>query len=270
MARKSTSTTEVAKLLEFRNSKIEQISQIADQMQHLRDTAGTLQLEIEKLDFALSYLAPDHVPMDAQSSTSGRLLIDAQPAKVETKAVEAAAIPVKPVEEPAAKPVAAKKAATKAKKGSAAKTANTRKAKSEPVPQTAVAAAKEIKGTRSNSKNEKELRAREVINGYVADFKAADEIEAILKKGPDRGMTVNEIADVFVQSHPLPNADDKVVMVLKNRISSQVAHLMKKGLVSKAKVEGETLTHYSARKENDATPAKTAASSGSEAAQASA
>jgi len=257
MARKP--NTETAKLLEVRNGKIDQLSQIADQMQRLRDTVELLQSDIDKLDFALSVLDPNHVPMDAKSSTSGRLLIDAQPEQVEPKTVEASASPAAMVGE-AGHSGRQTKASTKnkGKKGASAKKASTRRAKSESVPQAAVDAAEKISGTRSRSVNEKERRARDVINGYMSDLKPADEIEAILKKGPKRGMTVEVIAEEFVKAHPLAEAEGQILMILKNRISSNIAHLMKKGIVAKGKPEGESLTHYSLQRKSRATPAKAA------------
>lgn len=255
MARKP--NTETAKLLEVRNGKIDQLSQIADQIQHLRDTASHLHSDVEKLDFALSVLDPSHVPMDAQSNSSGRLLIDAKPAsQTETRTVETS-----PVQEATADVAAAKrqtKAATgvKAKKTTKTKkSAAGRKAKSEPVPQAAVDAAQTFSGTRSRSGNAKELRAREVINGYMTELKPADEIETILKKGPKRGLTVEAIADAFVKSHPLEDAQGEVLMILKNRISSNIAHMMKKGIVGKGKPEGESLTHYFFQRKARTTPA---------------
>ncbi|TLX16403.1 hypothetical protein [Rhizobium sp. MHM7A] len=266
MARKP--NTETAKLLEVRNGKIDQLSQIADQMQHLRDSVAHLQSDIEKLDFALTVLNPNHVPMDAKSSTSGRLLIDAQPHQIEEpQPVEASASQgTTAVVEEVATPKRRAKATTKgkvkktaaAKPVTAKKAATTRKAKSEPVPQTAVDAAEAISGTRSRSTNEKELRARQVINGYMTDIKPADEIEAILKKGPKRGLTVEAIAEAFVKTHPLEDARNEVLMILKNRISSNISHLMKKGVVGKGKPEGESLTHYFFQKKGKATPAKAA------------
>jgi hypothetical protein len=255
MARKP--NTETAKLLEVRNGKIDQLSQIADQIQHLRDTASHLHGDIEKLDFALSVLDPSHVPMDAQSNTSGRLLIDAKPAdQAETKTVETSTVQDTTSEAQAPKRQA--KAANGAKSKKAAtgkKSASGLKAKSDPVPQSAVDAAKTISGTRSRSGNAKELRAREVINGYMTDLKPADEIETILKRGPKRGLTVEAIADAFVKSHPLEDAQGEVLMILKNRISSNIAHMMKKGIVGKGKPEGESLTHYFFQKKAKATPA---------------
>lgn len=261
MARKP--HTETAKLLEVRNGKIDQLSQIADQIQHLRDSVAHLQSDIEKLDFALTVLNPSHVPMDAKSSTSGRLLIDAQPHQIEEpQPVEASASQATTaVVEEVATPKRRAKATTKGKvkkTAAAKKAATTRKAKSEPVPQTAVDAAEAISGTRSRSNNEKELRARQVINGYMTDIKPADEIEAILKKGPKRGLTVEAIAKAFVKTHPLEDARDEVLMILKNRISSNISHLMKKGIVGKGKPEGESLTHYFFQKKGKATPAKAA------------
>lgn len=255
MARKTNSET--ARLLEVRNDKINEISQIADQMQRLRDTATELQSDIASLDFALKILDPSHVPMDAQSSTNGRLLIDAKPTKVEP-VVDVTANHEAVVEETTPTKQATSKASTKgkAKKVTATKKTSGHKKKSEPLPKTAIDAAEKIKGTRSTSMNDKEVRAREVVNGYMSDFKAGDEIEAILKKGPKRGMTVNVIAEAFVKTHPLANSDGDVMMILKNRISSQIAHLMKKGLVAKGKPEGETLTHYSILPPDEATPAK--------------
>lgn len=271
MARKP--NTETAKLLEVRNGKIAHLSQIADQIQHLRDSAAILQSDVEKLDFALTVLDPSHVPMDAQSSTSGRLLIDAQPHKIEEpQSVEASASQetATVVEEVATPKRQAKAAATKGKvkKTAAAKpakkTATTRKAKSEPVPQTAVDAAETISGTRSRSENEKELRARQVINGYMTDIKPSDEIEAILKKAPKRGLTVEAIATAFVKAHPLEDARGEVLMILKNRIASNISHLMKKGIVGKGKPEGESLTHYFFQKKGKATPAKAAPANAAE------
>jgi hypothetical protein len=276
MARKP--NTETAKLLEVRANKIEQITQFADQMQHIRDTVGHLQSDIEKLDFALTVLDPSHVPMDAKSSTSGRLLIEAQPAQqVETPTIDATAsqatvgkeavqpkrqgkapakttaskapakktASVKPV---TAKPVAAKPVAAK-------KAAPARKGKNEPVPQTAVDAAEKISG--SSSGNDKVSRARAVVNAYVADFKPTDEIEAALKKASKRGLTVDGVATAILKVRPLEGAGEAAVfMQLKNRISSQIAHMMKKGVVGKGKPDGETLTHYFFEKKVKATPSK--------------
>ncbi len=265
MARKP--NTETTKLLEARDTKIAHLSQIADQIQHLRDSAAVLQSDVEKIDFALSILDPSHVPMDASSSTSGRLMIDAQPAQAEMKTVEGSSTRVsdavvEAVAEPKrkyktrAKAKASKKDAT-AKPLVAKKETSARKGKSEPLPQTAVDAAQKISGTRSRSNDDKEVRARAVINGYMADIKPADVIEAILKKGPKRGLTVESIAGDFVKNHPLEDARDEVLMILKNRISSNISHLMKKGVVGKGKPEGESLTHYFFQRKAKATPAKT-------------
>ena len=264
MARKP--NTETTKLLEARETKIAHLSQIADQIQHLRDSAVILQSDVEKLDYALSILDPTHVPMDASSSTSGRLMIDAQPTQTEMKTVEDSSTResdtvAEAVAEPkrqyktTAKAKVSKKSAT-AKPVAAKKEATTRKAKSEPLPQTAIDAAEKISGARSRSKDDKEVRARAVINGYMTDIKPADVIESILKKGPKRGLTVESIASDFVKSHPLEDARDEVLMILKNRISSNISHLMKKGIVGKGKPEGESLTHYFFQKKGKATPVK--------------
>lgn len=265
MARKP--KTETTKLLEARDTKIAHLSQIADQLQHLRDSAAVLQSDIEKIDFALSILDPSHVPMDASSSTSGRLMIDAQPAQAEMKTVEGSSTRVSDaVVEAVAEPK--RKYKTRAKANASMKDATAkplvanketsgRKGKSEPLPQTAVDAAQKISGTRSRSNDDKEVRARAVINGYMADIKPADVIEAILKKGPKRGLTVESIAGDFVRNHPLEDARDEVLMILKNRISSNISHLMKKGVVGKGKPEGESLTHYFFQRKAKATPAKT-------------
>lgn len=265
MARKP--NTETTKLLEARDTKIAHLSQIADQIQHLRDSAAVLQSDVEKIDFALSILDPSHVPMDASSSTSGRLMIEAQPAQAEMKTVEGSSTRVSDaVVEAVAEPKRKYKTRAKAKaskkdapaKPLAAKKETTgRKAKSEPLPQSAVDAAEKIAGTRSRSNDDKEVRARAVINGYMADIKPADVIEAILKKGPKRGLTVESIAGDFVKNHPLEDARDEVLMILKNRISSNISHLMKKGVVGKGKPEGESLTHYFFQRKGKATPAKT-------------
>jgi hypothetical protein len=77
-----------------------------------------------------------------------------------------------------------------------------------------------------------------------------------LKKGPKRGLTVESIAGDFIKNHPLEDTRNEVMMILKNRISSNISHLMKRGVVGKGKPEGESLTHYFFQKKGKSTPVK--------------
>lgn len=277
-------TTETTRLIEIRDHKAAEMTQISDQMVTLQGHLDRLSGEVNSIDFALSTLDPSHVGLNAISGKSAPLLIEGSASRQPISADDAEVSQVadaapKTVEQPAAIPTkkaASKLSSSKSKAAAPSKSASTRatskkavaqeivetssvkspkgsssrKEKSTPVPQEAVeAAAKLTAEAPVDSKKKvgsKEQKARDIVNTYMSGINPIEEIESVLREA-GTGLTVEAIAEKFKARRPFKSKDNAAQMKLRNRISSQIAHAKTKGIVEGEKLatdDGKNLMHY--------------------------
>lgn len=234
MKKPETSTAPSA--LDLRDVRVKEWQTLAARLVELKS-------EISSFDFVLSMMDPNHVKFDfAAYSQVGnpQLVIESRPVAEPAPAQPTPVAEVAPKRE-AKKPAAKKKQASEAVVDDTVMKVTAKKQKSVAKKVTPV-------NLTADERTAAEIRVRGLLNDYMNGKNTQSEIENILRglKVPSNTET---IAREFRNIHPFDTTvEPGLHSLFKTRIQSQIAALMKKGLVRGQDIsdgESRSIKHYS-------------------------